>query len=99
MGKEEWKSTGKVLGGAFHDLAKSLIRSAKDGIDIAEEWAEGEETESRTAFNDGTWRETGKEIGHAMQSLGKSLLKSGKEGVEKAEEWAEEECEPKDPEN
>ena len=40
MGKEEWKNTGKELGGAFTGLAKSLIRSAKTGIDKVEDWAE-----------------------------------------------------------
>ena len=37
MGKEEWKNTGKELGGAFTGLAKSLIRSAKTGIDKVED--------------------------------------------------------------
>ncbi len=99
MGKEEWKNTGKELGDAFQDLAKSVIRSAKAGIDKAEEWAEGEETESSNVFNDGTWRETGKTIGHAMKSLGQSIINTGMESAEKAEEWAEENNEPKDPEN
>nr|AHF25914.1 hypothetical protein [uncultured bacterium Contigcl_1539] len=99
MSKEEWKSTGKELGGAFTGLAKSLIRSAKDGIEKAEEWAEEEvkkdsepaETQGQESnvFNDGTWRETGKELGKAFMSLGKTLVGTGEEAVEKAEEWAE----------
>ena len=38
--KDEWKQTGKGLGHAFRDLGKSIIKSAKYGVDKAEEWAE-----------------------------------------------------------
>lgn len=99
MSKQEWKSTGKELGGAFTGLAKSLIRSAKVGIDKAEEWAEEDvkkqpqqtqaQDQESNVFNDGTWRETGKELGKAFTSLGKTLVGTGEEVVEKAEEWAE----------
>lgn len=95
MSKEEWKNTGKELGGAFTGLAKSLIRSAKAGIDKAEEWAEddGKQPEPQepesNVFNDGTWRETGKNLGKAFMGLGKTIVGTGEEVVEKAEDWAE----------
>ena len=89
MGKEEWKNTGKELGGAFQGLAKSLIRTAKQGVEDAEEWANTDENapkepkpEESTVFNDGTWRETGKSLGHAFTNLGKTLVKTGEEVVE-----------------
>ena len=101
MSKEEWKNTGKELGGAFSGLAKSLIRSVKDGADRADDWVENKTTpitdEKSTVFNDGTWRETGKDIGHAMASLGKTLAGTGAEAVEKAEEWAEKEKDEEQP--
>ena len=92
MSKEEWKNTGKELGGAFQGLAKSLIRTAKQGVDAAEEWAERDENEPQqqetgeqesTVFNDGTWRETGKNIGHAFAGLGKTILKAGEEAADR----------------
>ena len=95
MGKEEWKNTGKELGGAFTGLAKSLIRSAKTGIDKVEDWAEEDtnqqpqQEEESNVFNDGTWRETGKNLGKAFMGLGKTIVGTGEEAVEKAEEWAE----------
>ena len=97
MSKEEWKETGKELGGAFTGLAKSLIRSAKAGIDKAEEWAEEDENKQpqqaqepeSNVFNDGTWRKTGKDLGKAFMGLGKTLVGTGEEVMEKAEEWAE----------
>ena len=103
MSKAEWKKTGKELGGAFEGLAKSLIRSAKTGLDKAEEWAEnngepvdGQQSQESNVFNDGTWRETGKGIGKAFESLGKTILNTGSETVEKAEEWAEKNDAPSD---
>ena len=71
MSKDEWKSTGKQLGGAFKGLAKSLIRTASDGVSAAKQWAisdeehEAEAVSESSAFNDGTWRETGKNLGQA----------------------------------
>ena len=96
MSKEEWKNTGKELGGAFTGLAKSLIRSAKTGIDKVEDWAEEDtnqqpqpQEEESNVFNDGTWRETGKNLGKAFMGLGKTIVGTGEEALEKAEEWAE----------
>ncbi|MCQ2513181.1 MAG: hypothetical protein MJ092_07355 [Lachnospiraceae bacterium] len=40
MAKEDWKKTGKELGGAFTGLAKTLVRSAKTTVDNVGEWAE-----------------------------------------------------------
>lgn len=102
MSKENWKKTGKELGGAFEGLAKTLIRSAKVGVDKAEEWAENDGNAPQTdqsaaapesnVFNDGTWRETGKDLGQAFLGFGKTLLNTGVEGIEQAEKWASEEA-------
>ena len=86
MAKEDWKKTGKELGGAFTGLAKTLVRSAKTTVDNVEEWAEDkkadEKTEGPNVFADGSWRRTGKELGSAFKSLGKSVLGSAEEGAE-----------------
>ncbi len=101
MAKEDWKKTGKALGGAFEGLAKSIVRSAKDGLDKAADWADGDENtaaneQERTVFNDGTWRETGKNLGHAMRDLGKSILNTGAEVADKVDDWAEEKLDGQD---
>ena len=89
--KDEWKDTGKNLGGAFANLGKTLIRTAKVGVDKAEAWADGsdpnEAVPAENVTNDGSWRETGKELGGAFASLGKSLIHSAELGADKAEEW------------
>ena len=37
--KDTWKDVGKGLGSAFTDLGMAVIKSAKTGIDIVDEWA------------------------------------------------------------
>ena len=89
---DEWKNTGKTLGGAFANLGKTLIKTAKVGVDKAEAWADGDDparaVPEENVTNDGTWRETGKELGGAFAQLGKTLLNTAEVGVDKAEAWA-----------
>ena len=102
--RDEWASTGKELGSAFKGLAKSVIRSAKVGVEKAEEWADSPDTgQGRSAqdaagadsaqgsnvFNDGSWRKTGKDLGSAFMSFGNVLMNTIEEGAGKAEEWTE----------
>ena len=95
---DEWKNTGKTLGGAFANLGKTLIKTAKVGVDKAEAWADGEDptkaAPEENVTNDGTWRETGKELGGAFAKLGKTLLSSAEAGADKVEEWANGETAP-----
>ena len=37
--KESWKETGVGLGHAFRDLGKTIVKTAKTGVDKADEWA------------------------------------------------------------
>ena len=38
--KEDWKETGKDLGGAFKQLGKSIVKSGATVVDKASDWAE-----------------------------------------------------------
>ena len=37
--KDSWKETGVGLGHAFRDLGKTLVKTAKTGVDKADDWA------------------------------------------------------------
>ena len=91
--KDQWKETGKELGGAFSGLGKNIVRSVKGGVDKATDWAdpekEGGAGKDSNVFNDGSWRETGKDLGGAFTDLGKSIVNSAKQGADKASDWAE----------
>jgi hypothetical protein len=93
--KDDWKGTGKQLGGAFAGLGKALLKTAKVGIDKAEAVADGSDPDKavpeQNVTNDGTWRQTGKELGGAFAGLGKTLLHTAEIGVDKAETWIDEE--------
>ena len=38
--KDDWKETGKDMGGAFKQLGKSIIKSGATVVDKANDWAE-----------------------------------------------------------
>ena len=38
--KEDWKETGKDLGGAFKQLGKSIVKSGATVVNKANDWAE-----------------------------------------------------------
>ena len=38
--KEDWKETGKDLGGAFKQLGKSIVKSGAVVVNKANDWAE-----------------------------------------------------------
>lgn len=90
--KDDWKDTGKDLGGAFTNLGKTLIRTAKVGVDKADAWADGEDpaeaVPEENVTNDGSWRETGKGLGDAFANLGKTLIHTAGVGADKVEDWA-----------
>ena len=100
--KDDWKTTGKSLGGAFANLGKSVIHSIDTGLDKANDWAEdnndSKENQNVNAEQNNQakiglsedWSKTGKSMGNAFSNLGKTLIKSVNTGVEKANEWAEE---------
>lgn len=47
--RDDWKDTGKSLGGAFKGLGKSIVRTAKTGVDKAADWAEGKPADDPAA--------------------------------------------------
>lgn len=41
--KQDWKETGRDLGHAFKGLGKTLIRTAKTGVDKVNDWADNKD--------------------------------------------------------
>ena len=46
--KETWKETGVGLGHAFRDLGKAVVKTAKTGVDKADEWASSDGEKPKT---------------------------------------------------
>ncbi len=93
--KDDWKNTGKGLGGAFKELGLNVVRSVKTGFDKAEETMSNdpEKKTDSTVFNDGSWRKTGKDLGGAFTDLAHSIVKSAKTGVDKLDNKMEDSSE------
>ena len=91
--KDEWKKTGQELGDAVTGLGKSLVRTAKVGADMAQNWAEDRDPREGipqpNVTNDGSWPEAGRRMGDALEQLGKTVLHTAKTGAKKVENWAE----------
>ena len=95
--KENWKGVGKGLGKTFSGLGKTLIKTAKVGLDKADDWAEGKEddrSEATQSMKDG-WKEFGHNFVDTAEDLGKTSIKSAKKGADKVEEWASDDSESK----
>ncbi len=87
--RDEWKQTGKDLGGAFKGLGKNIGRSAHDVVEKADDAISDENdkvVDDSNVFNDGSWRKTGKDLGGAFKGLGKSIIRSAKTGLEKLDD-------------
>lgn len=50
--KENWKDTGRDLGHAFKGLGKTLLKTAKTGVNKATEWAETDDNTNRKVVAD-----------------------------------------------
>ena len=44
--KDSWKQTGAGLGHAFRDLGKTLVKTAKTGVEKAADWADSDDDKS-----------------------------------------------------
>ena len=45
--KQDWKETERDLGHAFKGLGKTLIRTAKTGVDKVSDWADGKDDDKK----------------------------------------------------
>lgn len=47
--KEDWKETGKDLGGAFKSLGKSIVKSGAKVVNKANDWSERDDDKEAAA--------------------------------------------------
>jgi len=83
--KGEWKDVGKGLGVTFAGLGKTLVKTAKVGLEKADDWAEGREGvdhSAETASMKEGWKTFGNNFVDSAQDLGKTTVKSVKAGVD-----------------
>lgn len=73
--KDNWKETGKGIGTSFASLGKSIVKSAKVGVDAV--LNEDQEKQENTGLKE-SWTEVGHNFGHAGKALGKAVVGTAK---------------------
>ena len=83
--KSEWRDVGRGLGKTFSGLGKTLVKTAKIGLEKADDWAEGREgvdhSAETQAMKEG-WTAIGNNFVDSATDLGKTTVKSVKQGVD-----------------
>lgn len=79
--KDDWKKTGKGIGGAFKNFGKAMKTTVKVGLGKEESTNE----EGKSSLKE-AWSNTGKSFGDAGKSVGKSTSHTAKKATGKDEE-------------
>ena len=82
--KEDWAVVGKGVGKTFMNLGKSLVKTAKVGVDVANDWVDGKESDN-TAQKDemkAEWKKFGHSFVDTAEDFGKAGEKSFQKGFE-----------------
>ncbi len=75
--KDNWKEAGKGLGKSFAGLGKSIVKSAKVGVDAALDETPADQTGLKEA-----WSDVGHSFGDTGKSLGKAFAGTAKKVVD-----------------
>ena len=88
--KDNWKATGKGLGKSFAGLGKSIVQSAKVGMDRANGDVPLDEDGNPKQTNlKESWSKVGHSFGETGKSLGKAAAGTAKKVVDKVDDVAE----------
>ena len=80
--KDNWKEAGKGLGKSFAGLGKSIVKSAKVGVDAALDETPAEEREPKETGLKEAWSDVGHSFGDTGKSLGKAFAGTAKKVVD-----------------
>lgn len=86
--RSEWKSFGQGMGRTFSGLGKSLVQTAKVGVNAASDWADGKEvdnTAEKQQMKEG-WKNFGHSFVDTAEDFGKASVKTVKKGVDKVDD-------------
>ena len=76
--KEDWAGVGKGVGKTFMKLGKSLVKTAKVGVDVANDWVDGKESDNsaQKAEMKQEWKNFGHSFVDTAEDFGKTSEKS-----------------------
>ena len=79
--KQEWAGVGKGVGKTFATLGKSLIKTAKVGVDVANDWVDGKESDNSGQKSE--MKQEWKKFGHSFVDTAQDLGKTGEKTIQK----------------
>ena len=86
--RDNWADVGKGLGRTFSGLGRSLVQTAKVGVNAASDWADGKEVDNsseKAQMKEG-WKNFGHSFVDTAEDFGKASVKSVKKGVDKVDD-------------
>ncbi len=88
--RDDWADFGKGMGKTFAGLGKSLVQTAKVGVNAASDWIDGnkvDNTAEKQQVKEG-WKNFGHSFVDTAEDFGKASVRTVKKGVDKVDNAA-----------
>lgn len=88
--RDDWADFGKGMGKTFAGLGKSLVQTAKVGVNAASDWVDGnkvDNTAEKQQVKEG-WKNFGHSFVDTAEDFGKASIRTVKKGVDKVDNAA-----------
>ena len=85
--RDDWADFGKGMGKTFAGLGKSLVQTAKVGVNAASDWVDGnkvDNTAEKQLVKEG-WKNFGHSFVNTAEDFGKASVRTVKKGVDKVD--------------
>ena len=85
--RDDWADFGKGMGKTFAGLGKSLVQTAKVGVNAASDWIDGnkvDNTAEKQQVKEG-WKNFGHSFVDTAEDFGKASIRTVKKGVDKVD--------------
>ena len=85
--RDDWADFGKGMGKTFAGLGKSLVQTAKVGVNAASDWIDGnkvDNTAEKQQVKEG-WKNFGHSFVDTAEDFGKASVRTVKKGVDKVD--------------
>ena len=85
--RDNWADFGKGMGNTFSGLGKSLVQTAKVGLNAASDWVDGnkvDNTAEKQQVKEG-WKNFGHSFVDTAEDFGKASVRTVKKGVDKVD--------------
>lgn len=88
--RDDWADFGKGMGNTFSGLGKSLVQTAKVGLNAASDWVDGNKVDNTAEKQQvkESWKNFGHSFVDTAEDFGKASVRTVKKGVDKVDNAA-----------